>query len=56
MGLSLDWSRELATCHPGYYQYQQDLFLDFFKAGLAYRGEAAVNWIRWTTPCSPTSR
>ena len=44
MGLSLDWSRELATCHPGYYQYQQDLFLDFFKAGLAYRGEAFVNW------------
>jgi leucyl-tRNA synthetase len=44
MGLSLDWSRELATCHPGYYQYQQALFLDFFKAGLAYRGEAAVNW------------
>src|SRR4051812_39172364 len=44
MGLSLDWSRELATCHPGYYQHQQALFLDFFKAGLAYRGEAAVNW------------
>jgi leucyl-tRNA synthetase len=44
MGLSLDWSRELATCHPGYYQYQQALFLDFFEAGLAYRGEAAVNW------------
>jgi leucyl-tRNA synthetase len=43
MGLSLDWSRELATCHPGYYQYQQALFLDFFKAGLAYRGEAFVN-------------
>jgi leucyl-tRNA synthetase len=44
MGLSLDWSRELATCHPGYYQYQQKLFLDFFKAGLAYRKEAFVNW------------
>ena len=44
MGLSLDWSRELATCHPGYYKYQQELFLDFFRAGLAYRGEAFVNW------------
>jgi leucyl-tRNA synthetase len=44
MGLSLDWSRELATCHPGYYRHQQALFLDFFKAGLAYRGEAFVNW------------
>jgi leucyl-tRNA synthetase len=44
MGLSLDWERELATCHPGYYAQQQKLFLDFFKAGLAYRKEAAVNW------------
>ncbi|MBL8705598.1 MAG: class I tRNA ligase family protein, partial [Rhodospirillales bacterium] len=37
MGLSLDWEREIATCHPGYYQHQQKLFLDMFKAGLAYR-------------------
>ena len=44
MGLSLDWSRELATCHPGYYAHQQKLFLDFLKAGLAYRKEAFVNW------------
>ena len=44
MGLALDWSRELATCHPGYYAQQQKLFLDFFKAGLAYRKEAFVNW------------
>ena len=44
MGLSLDWSRELATCHPGYYEHQQRLFLDFLKAGLVYRGEAYVNW------------
>ena len=44
MGLSLDWERELATCHPGYYQHQQKLFLDFLKAGLAYRKEAFVNW------------
>ena len=44
MGLSLDWERELATCHPGYYAQQQRLFLDFHKAGLAYRKEAFVNW------------
>ncbi|HEX6959022.1 MAG TPA: leucine--tRNA ligase [Ferrovibrio sp.] len=44
MGLSLDWSREFATCHPGYYKYQQKLFLDFLKAGLIYRKESFVNW------------
>ncbi|MGE0650116.1 MAG: leucine--tRNA ligase, partial [Alphaproteobacteria bacterium] len=44
MGLSLDWSREIATCHPGYYAHQQKLFLDFLKAGLAYRKESFVNW------------
>jgi leucyl-tRNA synthetase len=44
MGLSIDWSRELATCHPGYYRHQQKLFLDFLKAGLAYRKESYVNW------------
>src|SRR5262245_51963476 len=44
MGLSLDWGRELATCHPGYYAYQQALFLDFWEDGLAYRKEAFVNW------------
>jgi leucyl-tRNA synthetase len=44
MGLSLDWSREIATCHPGYYAHQQKLFLDFLQAGLAYRKESFVNW------------
>jgi leucyl-tRNA synthetase len=44
MGLSLDWSRELATCHPGYYAHQQKLFLDFHQAGLVYRRESWVNW------------
>ncbi|MBM3506687.1 MAG: leucine--tRNA ligase [Alphaproteobacteria bacterium] len=44
MGLSIDWSREIATCHPGYYAHQQKLFLDFLKAGLAYRKKAKVNW------------
>jgi len=44
MGLSLDWSKEIATCHPGYYGHQQKLFLDFFKKGLVYRKETWVNW------------
>ena len=44
MGLSLDWTREIATCHPGYYAHQQKLFLDFLKAGLVARREAYVNW------------
>jgi len=44
MGLSLDWSREIATCHPGYYAQQQRLFLDLFDTDLAYRKESWVNW------------
>ncbi|MEL7272056.1 MAG: leucine--tRNA ligase [Pseudomonadota bacterium] len=44
MGLSLDWSREFATCDIDYYARQQKLFLDFLKAGLAYRKSAKVNW------------
>ncbi len=44
MGLSLDWSREFATCDPSYYGQQQRLFLDFLRAGLAERRESWVNW------------
>jgi leucyl-tRNA synthetase len=44
MGLALDWDREIATCHKGYYEPQQRLFLDLARAGLAYRKEAFVNW------------
>ncbi len=44
MGLSYDWSRELATCEPEYYRHEQKMFLDFLKAGLAYRRESWVNW------------
>jgi leucyl-tRNA synthetase len=44
MGLSYDWSREVATCHPDYYRHEQKMFLDFLKAGLAYRRESWVNW------------
>jgi leucyl-tRNA synthetase len=44
MGLSLDWSREFATCEPEYYGRQQKLFLDFYAAGLVDRRMSAVNW------------
>jgi leucyl-tRNA synthetase len=44
MGLSIDWSREVATCHPQYYRHEQKMFLDFFRKGLAYRKESMVNW------------
>ena len=44
MGLSIDWSREFATCDPAYYHQQQKLFLDFYKAGFVHRSEADVNW------------
>lgn len=44
LGLSLDWSRELATCSPDYYHWTQWIFLQFYQAGLAYQKEAAVNW------------
>jgi leucyl-tRNA synthetase len=44
MGLSLDWSREFATCDPTYYKHQQRMFLDFLKAGLVARKTSKVNW------------
>ena len=44
MGLSYDWEREVATCHPGYYKWTQWLFLQLYHNGLAYKKKAAVNW------------
>ena len=44
LGFSIDWSRELATCQPDYYKHEQKMFLEFLKAGLAYRKESWVNW------------
>jgi leucyl-tRNA synthetase len=43
-GMSIDWSRELATHEPTYYRWTQWIFLELFRAGLAYRKEAAVKW------------
>ena len=44
LGLSIDWQREVTTCHSDYYRWTQWLFLQFLEAGLAYRREATVNW------------
>ena len=44
MGLSLDWAREFATCDVEYYGKQQQLFLDFWRAGLVERKQTWVNW------------
>ena len=44
MGLSLDWSREIATCDPHYYKHQQAMFLDFLQDGLVERHKSKVNW------------
>ncbi|CAA0109952.1 Leucine--tRNA ligase [Starkeya nomas] len=44
LGLSLDWSREIATCDPEYYGEQQRIFLEFLKGGFVYRRESEVNW------------
>ena len=44
LGLSIDWEREFATCDRAYYGRQQQLFVELFRRGLAYRREAMVNW------------
>ena len=44
LGLSLDWSREITSCDPDYYKHGQKIFLDFLRAGLAYRKQSWVNW------------
>jgi len=44
IGLAIDWDREIATCDAAYYGKEQQIFIDFYKAGLVYRKESWVNW------------
>ncbi len=44
MGFSYDWGREIATCRPDYYRWEQWLFLKMYEQGMAYRKESFVNW------------
>ena len=44
LGLSYDWKREIATCHPGYYRWEQWMFTRLMEKGLAYQANAEVNW------------
>jgi len=44
LGLSYDWDREVATCHPDYYKWMQWIFIQFYKKGLAYKKDNPVNW------------
>jgi leucyl-tRNA synthetase len=44
IGLAIDWDREVITCLPEYYRHEQKIFLDFYRAGLAYQKESYVNW------------
>ena len=54
--LSLDWSREFATCDPSYYKHQQKMFLDMLAAGLAEREKRKLNWdpVDMTCPLYPS--
>jgi len=44
LGLSYDWEREIATCNPGYYRWEQLLFLQMYEKGLVYQKNTTVNW------------
>lgn len=44
LGLSYDWDREIATCHPGYYRWEQQLFIEMYNNDLIYQKTTTVNW------------
>jgi len=44
LGFAIDWTRELATCRPDYYKFEQQLFLKMYQKGLAYKKKSIVNW------------
>lgn len=44
MGFSYDWSREIATCHPAYYRWEQLVFTKMYERGLVYKKTSSVNW------------
>ncbi len=44
LGYSYDWSRELATCDPDYYRWEQFIFIEMYRRGLAYKKRSPVNW------------
>ena len=44
LGFAYDWSKEIATCHPDYYRWEQWFFIQLYKRGLVYKKTSAVNW------------
>jgi len=56
LGFAYDWSREVTTCFPEYYRWNQWFFLKFHEMGLAYRKKSKVNWCRSVRPSWPMNR
>ena len=56
IGISYGWEREIATCLPSYYHWNQWVFLKMLERDLAYKRRSSVNWCPAATPSSPTSR
>ena len=44
IGFSYDWNREIATCDPEYYKYEQEFFIELYNKGLAYQKDSVINW------------